>query len=153
KGGDLEYSMKFAPAYTSLYQALHGMGQFINSGGIGSLMARPALEVLSFVHFEFASIERSIGRTRELDADRAGASVTDSTALVTALFKVSEFSGRWPELWQDDADALSKGGPPKDLSEAFVTASKSVYAEMDFAANREKLLNSVASHPTDTHPT
>jgi Zn-dependent protease with chaperone function len=153
KGGDLAFSMKFAPAYASLHRSLGGVASHLNTQGATSLMALPAFTVLAFVYSEFARAERTIGRARELEADKIGASVSSALSLVTALLKVSEYAGTWSGIQQFNCKMLSEGKAYRDLSELFVTLSNQRFGELDFAADKANLLSSVVAHPTDSHPT
>ena len=107
RGGDVAYSMKFAPIYSRLTQALENLGQ--TTEGAAALGRLPAVVALSVCLLEFASAERSIGRERELEADRAGAEAADGLALARALVKVSLYGTQWSVLTKANIDALAEG--------------------------------------------
>jgi Zn-dependent protease with chaperone function len=79
RGEDVAYSMKFAPTYARLGQALSVLSQ--TTGSAADLGRLPAQVALSMCFMEFASAERSVGRERELLADKAGAQAATAQAL------------------------------------------------------------------------
>lgn len=147
KGSDTKFSERFYPIYrgtaTSI-ASLHAAG----GEGSGSVALLPAIAVLTHFLESFAVAEHKLGRDRELAADQAGAFVTDSRTMATALVKVHAFSGLWSNLQQAAVEALKEG-------KLFVNASKT-YA--DAAAHNatpaafDGIAETHLSHPTDSHP-
>ncbi len=95
RGLDTEYSLKFAPVYSRLSSALTAMSS--NDEGASALATLPAAVVLGVCLTEFATAERTVGRERELLADRAGAEAASATGMVisTMLTPVPARSPAW----------------------------------------------------------
>lgn len=153
KGEDTAYSMRFYPAYSKLYRAIGSMNQQADSENSSAIFAVPALATLSFVLEEFGVVERAIGRRREMEADKAGASVASAESLVTALMKVAEYSSIWTELREYNIGKLAEGTVYTDLAGIYCAAGDARFSEIDPVAMSEQLSSSTISHPTDTHPT
>jgi len=102
----------------------------------------------------FASKERTIGRTRELEADKKAAFIAPPEALISALVKIGLVARRWGELRAENIDALNKGMFLNNLCQRF-TESVLTMTGQDEALSRMLLVleNERVSHPTDTHPT
>lgn len=152
KGEDTVYSMRFYPPYTKLYNAMSNLQQQ-NEGGSQALFASVALAPLALILAEFATTERTIGRTRELEADRTSATVNGGQPLISSLLKISEYSPIWSELRMFNIDTLNEGNVFKNLANLFTDASEKRFDKLDFSDNLEQLLTTSQSHPTDTHPT
>ena len=69
------------PDYAGLRGAIHGM---LDSEGAVSWAALPAMHMLGFLHEQFAAKEATVGRARELEADKAGVEAASSDALARA---------------------------------------------------------------------
>ncbi|HEX2890935.1 M48 family metallopeptidase [Vineibacter terrae] len=149
KGEDTVYSLRFVPIYKSLGHALHSLS---GHEGASSFALIPAATLLGFFLERFAIAERGIGRQRELEADRAGASVAGEEPLASALIKVSTCAAGWQFVRSAMADALDHG---KTLTNASRFLRLHV-AEVLQAADKSQLLSEIATsrldHPTDTHP-
>lgn len=108
----------------------------------------PAFAMLSLFLEEFAKAERSIGRERELEADKAGASVASPRAIATSLLKIGAFAGLWSSIRSAMIDALNQG-------KAYTNVS-TFYVEVAASSAKPELVDEVAkvatAHPTDTHP-
>lgn len=150
RGEDVAYSMKFAPTYARLGQALAVLGQ--SSGSAADLGRLPAQVALSMCFMEFAYAERSVGRERELMADRYGAEAADAQALARALVKLSLFAPQWGALTTAHTDELAKGRTFTNLAQTYAGVCAQVTADLDWPAARDELGKSVQSHPIDTHP-
>ena len=150
RGEDVAYSMKFAPTNSRLGKALSSLGQ--TSNGTADLGRLPAQVVLTMCFLEFASAERSVGRNRELLADRAGAEAADNLTLARALVKVSLFSPQWAPLTNAHIDQLSEGRTFTNLSKTYAGLCREATSSLDWTAAREELGQFVQSHPIDTHP-
>ena len=150
KGEDTAYSLRFVPIYSGLGRALHGLSQHRGSAAIALL---PAMAVLRFFLERFAAAERTIGRDREIAADRVGASVGGAEALASALAKVSTFAPLWELVGKTMTDMLNGG---KSLINASVYFSDNVVAAVAPRVDGAKLFSEIATsrlaHPTDTHP-
>jgi Zn-dependent protease with chaperone function len=147
RGQDTKFSLKFYPIYSGTTQALAAI-QTREDEGASSLALLPAFAILSFFLEEFAKAERTIGRDRELEADRAGASVSSARAIATSLLKIGAFVPLWSDVRSAMVNALGEG-------KSFTNVS-TLYAEAAASAAKPELLDDIAkqatSHPTDTHP-
>ena len=152
RGEDTVFSLKFAPIFAGLAEALadtkFDKGEKIHHG----LAKVPARAILHFVMDVFAINERAISRQRELVADQAGAEASSAKALVTALTKTSLYAGLWDVLQNENIDWLNRGKATRNLSS--VLEGKARY---DF--DRDELIKVIAEvakrsipHPTDSHP-
>ena len=149
RGSDTIYSLKFAPTYGRLTQALSTLA---NGAGNASDIGRiPAVAALSAYLNRFAASERSVGRERELIADQAGASVSNPKALATALLKVAIFSGNWNWLTHKHIEELAVGRTFTQLSVTFTEVSE-LTADLNWPEMRDSVAATIQSHPTDTHP-
>lgn len=152
RGQDTDFSLRFYPIYAGTAQAL----QALNSDGDGkpqefglkSIGLIPATALLSFFMGQFAKAERTIGRDRELEADKAGASVASSSALATSLIKVAAYAPAWGFIRSAMVEALQE-------QKAYQNTS-SMFHELVVKNSKPEIFDgigaSVAVHPTDTHP-
>ena len=147
RGKDTKFSLRFYPIYTGTIRALAALENESNTG-TNSLALIPAMAVLSFFMEQFARSERTIGRTRELEADKAGVSISSSRALATSLLKIGAFAPLWVTIQSAMIKALNSGKSYANVS--------TIYAEMAIKNNNPALLDEIAdsatTHPTDTHP-
>ena len=150
RGLDTEYSLKFAPVYSRLSSALKAMSS--NDEGASALATLPAAVVLGVCLTEFATAERTVGRERELLADRAGAEAASATALASALVKVSLYSGQWSALTQKHIDILAEGNYFENLAGTYRAACESLFDGVDWQEAQASMLRFVQPHPIDTHP-
>lgn len=149
RGEDTEYSMKFSPVYTRLSAALGGLGEAEGSQGLAVL---PAIAVLSECLQSFAVAERTIGRERELLADRAGVEAASAEALASALVKVSMYSDYWNDLTKHHINILNEGRYFDNLAETFKGSCKNISADMNWDEAKRFFSQYVQPHPVDTHP-
>lgn len=149
RGQDTEYSLKFAPIYSRLTSALGGMG---SSEGASTFALLPAMAVLNVCLGQFAEAERTIGRERELLADRAGAEAASPEALASALVKVSLYSGYWNTLTQQQIDVLAEGRYLDNMSEVYQRACVDIHSSIDWEGAKPLFSEYVQPHPVDTHP-
>lgn len=149
RGQDTEYSLKFAPIYSRLTTALAGMG---SGDSASSFALLPAMAVLSVCLSQFAETERTIGRERELLADRAGAQASSADALAAALIKVSVYSSCWNSLTKQHIDVLANGRYFENLAEVYRGACDDMHAAIDWSDAKPLFIEYVQPHPVDTHP-
>jgi len=153
RGDDTEFSLKFAPVYAGLADALAdtkcSKGEKIHHG----LAKLPARALLSFMMDIFAINERAISRQRELLADQAGTEASSAKALVTALTKISLYAGLWDILQHENVDRLNRGKATRNLCSVLEGKAR-------YDVNREEMVKVIAEvvkrstpHPTDSHPT
>src|SRR5215475_778008 len=150
-GRDTLYSRRFAPIYAQITHSLDRLSNIESASDIAKL---PGLALLSILMTIFASKERTIGRTRELEADKKAASIAPPAALISALVKIGLVAHRWGELREANIDALNKGMFPNNLCQTFADSILTM-TDHDEALSRMLLVleNERVSHPTDTHPT
>jgi Zn-dependent protease with chaperone function len=153
KGEDTAYSMRFYPAYSKLSSALASMHAQAEDTSAATVFALPARSMLSFILGSFGTIERTIGRARELEADKVGASASSSEALISALLKFSEYVKLWGPLRHHNMEKLAEGQVYGNLPGLYCSMAQSAYAELDFDTARSELVEYKMAHPTDTHPT
>lgn len=147
RGEDTKFSLRFYPIYAGTAQALTAL-EGRNQDGAGTLALLPAFAILSFFMEQFAKAERTIGRNRELEADKAGASVASGQALATSLLKIGVCTPLWSSIRTAIVAALNQGKTYTNVS--------TLYAEVAASSVKPELLEEVAAtattHPTDTHP-
>lgn len=147
RGEDTKFSLRFYPIYAGTTQALAALQSRADQGA-GSLALLPAFAMLSLFLEEFAKAERSIERERELEADKAGASVASPRAIAASLLKIGVFAALWSGIRSAMIEALGQG-------KAYTNVS-TFYAEVAASSAKPELVDEVAkhatSHPTDTHP-
>jgi len=147
KGQDTKFSKRFFPIYRGTATSLAEL-QAAGGEGSGAIALLPAVVVLSYFLECFSVAESRLSRQRELEADRAAASVTNARIIATALVKLHAFAGVWEGLQDAAAKALREG-------KAFVNASKT-YAEAVGQSAGPGAFEGIAeghlSHPTDSHP-
>jgi Zn-dependent protease with chaperone function len=148
KGLDTKFSESFYPIYRGTASAIGALHETGGEESAASIALLPAIAILSYFFECFSVAESEISRDRELAADQAGARVTDSATMASALVKVHAFSGLWSGLQSAAADALKEG-------KAFVNASKA-YADMVASSAKPDALVGITdarlTHPTDSHP-
>ena len=149
RGEDTEYSLKFAPIYARLTTALEKMTGVEGSAQLATL---PAIAVLSVCLSEFASLERTVGRERELLADKAGVEAASALALAAALIKVSVYSALWNALYERQIAFLSEGQSYANLSETYRYACEHAFSTLDWDNARASFDEYIQPHPVDTHP-
>lgn len=147
RGDDTRFSIEFYPVYAGSSRALDsltdGSGNFWES-----LALWPAIAILSLFIDRFSIAESTIGRERELEADRAGASVSSPMAIALSLIKVGAYAPIWSELQDRMLAAQGKGGKMKNASLEFVTqAALGVKPSV-----LEAVVDDAIPHPTDSHP-
>lgn len=150
-GEDTLYSMRFAPTYRRLSEALVALFRHAGHGGLVGLMALPPASMMQFCLNRFSRAERRIGRERELLADRAGASITGPLPLATSLLKAGVYAPIWSPVIDQCVGLLDQGKAFRNVAEAFLAASKSYGAE-DARGKIDDVAGGVVAHPTDTHP-
>ena len=152
RGKDTVFSMKFAPVYAGMADAIGAMDIEGEEGALG-LAKIPALAVLSYMYESFSRNERSVARERELLADQAGAEVSGAFSLATALTKVSFYSAIWPSTQEKNIERLNSGKITRNLSTVFLDSAKYDIQHTQFKEILDAVLEEKIPHPTDTHPT
>jgi Zn-dependent protease with chaperone function len=147
-GGDTLYSKRFAPAYRGLSQARKSLSDEDGNGGL----AFPAVALIDYILFVFSRAERTIGRKRELRADKLGAGVGSPLELSTALVKLSVLSAIWHQEFGEMINRVQSGRFSRNISKNFAERVR-------YDVNHDKVsglaalsLEAEVAHPTDTHP-
>lgn len=151
RGEDTRYTMRFAPVYAGLGHAISAL-ESDEEEGLAALTKLPAISILSYMAEVFATNERSVGRTRELVADQAGAEASSRQALASALVKLSVYSGLWKLARTSNLDRLRQGKITRNLSSVFQDLAKYDVEHDSLEELKSQILNQRIPHPTDTHP-
>jgi Zn-dependent protease with chaperone function len=147
RGLDTAYSKAFAPVYIGGRESLVALTAATgNWRGIAML---PATKMLEAFFLSFAESERTIGRTRELEADKAGAEAASAEAIATSLLKLDATAGAWGGVFEAAIERTSLGQPLPNLSDDFVSRAHAAGPppDGDEEAEQARIL-----HPFDTHP-
>ncbi|QJR14075.1 M48 family metallopeptidase [Usitatibacter palustris] len=149
RGEDTKFSLGFYPVYAGTGRALAALESHSFEGGWQSLALWPGVAVLGFFYEAFAQAESAIGRDRELEADKCGASVANAEAIATSLLKVGAYAPAWGDVQQTIAESIQgKGMCPPNASLAFVQKALSgPVPKVDDVAMEDAI-----AHPTDSHP-
>ena len=149
-GDDVAYSLKFAPTYTRLGRAISELGS--TAGNVSDFFREPAVVALSICRLVFSAAERSVGRERELLADKAGAEASDAMSLTRALVKVSLYGGQWETVTNALTDEIVKGNSFTNVAQVYAGLCQNTVSGIDWASARDLLGKYVQPHPVDTHP-
>ena len=150
KGDDLTYSMKFAPVYRGLEDALGSLKK--NTEGAPAIAILPAAMLLSAMHMVFSRNEAKISRIRELEADKIAVEATSSEALALGLAKFSVYAGLWGHVRNKNADRISIGRISSNLCSVFEDSTRYDIEHSILSEVVENVASSTIAHPTDTHP-
>jgi Zn-dependent protease with chaperone function len=151
-GEDTAYTLRFVPIYQGLAHGLASLSSSTSNGASG-LALLPATVILGFCFEQFASAERTIGRQREIAADKIGASLNGSEPLITALIKTSAFTPIWYHMEKTTIEWLNSGQVANNLSDIFATHVVAVKENLEPKDLLAGIAETRQSHPTDTHPT
>lgn len=147
KGLDTKFSERFYPIYRGTVSSIDSL-QTAGGDDVRSIALLPAIAIMSYFLECFSVAESRISRERELAADQAAVSVTNTLAFASALTKVHAFAGLWNNLQESAIQALRE-------KKAFINVSK-VYADVVATSAQLEALEGVAEnrlpHPTDSHP-
>jgi Zn-dependent protease with chaperone function len=147
RGLDTKFSERFYPIYRGTATSIASL-QTAGGEGWGVVALLPAIAVLSYFLEAFAVAESRLGRERELEADKAGASVTSSEVMAAALVKVHAYCGVWEGLQEAVEDALKKGRMFANLASTYAET----VIQIATPSALENLSGKHLSHPTDSHP-
>jgi len=147
---DTAFSTKFAPVYRGLGNSINALSS-ANEGAL-SLAKLPALLVLASMYESFEKNVASISREREFEADKVGVSVSSGKDLAYSLSKVILFSPLWNNVRIDNIKRLNAGKISENLSLIFKDKSAYNLSKQQLDEQKENILASSISHPTDTHP-
>ena len=152
RGKDTYYSRKFSPVYSGLIHAVDAMENGETEGDALDIAKVPAVVLLSYMIDVFHRNVSSIGRVRELEADKAAVEVAPPTALATSLVKISLYAHAWNELQEALIARLGQGKMTRNLSKLFASAVKYDIKSEEFSDVLSDIAEENISHPTDSHP-
>lgn len=150
RGGDLDFSERFAPTYARLRRTIDTLNR---PAGLAAEIGRvPAIAALSLCESEFASAERTVGREREMLADKAGAEVVDARTLGCALIKSAVLADQWGSLTHSQLECIGRGQEVPRVAQAYALQCGAFIATLNWSTARTALEEAVQPHPVDTHP-
>jgi len=147
---DTEYSSKFAPVYRGLGNSINSLSE--GDGDATDWAKMPALFVLKSMYESFERNVASISREREFEADKVGVSVSSAKDLAFSLSKVIFFSSMWSNIRLENIERLNEGKISPNLSLIFKDSAAYNLNKKTLEDEKETILNSAVSHPTDSHP-
>lgn len=153
-GQDTKFSLRFYPIYRSASDALMNLEPEVlaaqGKGGSGAMMfaIMPVRVILGYFLEAFSVAESTIGRTRELQADKVGVKVANATTVATALVKIHAFAPYWRGVEDYMRKLISKGEVLVNASSFFGEYLRDNSKTGDFDGLDEVKI----SHPTDSHP-
>lgn len=150
RGGDTDYSMKFAPVYRGLFDAIKALEG--DDGKVDWLVALPGAMMLRLMYAAFARNERAISREREFEADRAGLEVARPRDLGTSLAKVAVYAPVWGKTRADNIARINAGKISANLSTVFVESARFDVGARFIGDVLAMVLTHRVPHPTDSHP-
>jgi len=151
RGEDTVYSLRFAPVYAGLGNALGALATDGTAGASG-LAKLPAIAMLSHMYEIFATNVATIGRDREHKADQAGAEAGSPLALSTALIKVSLYSDLWNDARRENIERIDQGNAAANLSLVFQDLARHDVEHKSMEEIMKSTLEQSIPHPTDSHP-
>lgn len=152
RGKDTIYSLKFAPAYAGLAEALAAT-KYEKGEKLFWIAKLPARAMLSLTMNVFAMNKGALSRERELLADQAGAEVSSPKALVTSLIKISAYSQLWDAIHRENIDRLNDGRTTRNLSSLLESRGRHDIETHTLDEIIDLVAKHSTAHPFDTHPT
>ena len=152
RGKDTIYSLKFAPAYAGLAEALAAT-RYEKGEKLFWIAKLPARAMLSLTMNVFAMNKGALSRERELLADQAGAEASSPKALVTALIKISAYSQLWDAIHRENIDRLNDGRTTRNLSSLLESRGRHDIETHTLDEIIDLVAKHSTAHPFDTHPT
>ena len=152
RGKDTIYSMKFAPAYAGLAEALEAT-RYEKGEKLFWIAKLPARAMLSLTMNVFAMNRGALSRERELLADKAGAEAASPKALVTSLVKISAYSMLWDAIYRENIDRLNDGRTTRNLSSLLESRGRHDIETHTLDEIIDLVAKHSIAHPFDSHPT
>jgi Zn-dependent protease with chaperone function/uncharacterized tellurite resistance protein B-like protein len=152
RGKDTIYSLKFAPAYAGLAEALAAT-RYEKGEKLFWIAKLPARAMLSLTMNVFAMNKGALSRERELLADQAGAEASSPKALVTSLIKISAYSQLWDAIHRENIDRLNDGRTTRNLSSLLESRGRHDIETHTLDEIIDLVAKHSTAHPFDTHPT
>ena len=152
RGEDTAYTLRFAPVYAGIGQAMDTLG--VGGGvGVANVAQMPAMAVLSLLMQIFARKEATVSRDREHQADQAATELGDASHIVTALIKTSAAGLTWDLVRQDNINQLNQGRAYKNLGPALMDNACAFVVQLRTDSALQDIVKGIEqSHPTDSHP-
>ena len=148
---DVAYSMRFAPTYARFGRTMRALAA--SSGyQVIDLAKWPAVVMLHACMARFVTLERTVGREREMLADQAGVEATDKHAFAHALVKTTLAGPLWGDLTQANVKLLADGKALSHLPSTFADGFSRLVQALDWQAVCGRLGDQVLPHPVDSHP-
>lgn len=151
RGADTEFSTRFSPLYTRLRQAMEGLNKEEYSW-VSSLAKRPVMFIVHDCYLRFAGAERTVGRERELLADRAAVEATSADTFARALVKVAACGPIWNQMVHAQLRHLGEGRSFDNMSTVYVSGLEDLGEGVDWVGHRAQWTQFSQPHPVDTHP-
>lgn len=152
RGKDTIYSMKFAPAYVGLAEALEAV-RYEKGEKLFWIAKMPARAMLSLTMNVFAMNKGALSRERELLADQAGAEASSAKALVTSLIKISTYSLLWDSIHRENIERLKNGQTSRNLSSLLESWCRHDIDSHTLGEIIDRVAKRSTAHPFDSHPT
>lgn len=152
RGKDTVYSMKFAPAYAGLAEALAAT-HYEKGDKLFWLAKLPARAMLSLTMNVFSMNMGALSRERELLADQAGAEAASAKALITSLIKISTYVELWNVIQRENIDRLNAGRTTRNLSSLLESRGRHDLETHTLDQIIDRVAKHSIAHPFDTHPT
>lgn len=152
RGDDTFYSMKFAPVYAGLGSSLRTLVASAEAGLLMQLSRIPAIILLLYLWNQFSLSTAAISRSRELEADKAGAEVSSSQALAHSLIKISLAIECWPEAIAALIRYKQKGSEIPEFGTIFKNTVNAAVRLADPDTILATVMDNEMVHPTDSHP-
>jgi Zn-dependent protease with chaperone function len=146
-GKDVLYSTIVAPAYRGIGAAYESLAKPRAGGNVGAVMSilrLPSLLFLANSYEYFATIDRTLQRSRELRADRVAAELYGKASFVEALEKTSLRSALYGKVAGSFAF--------KEAGAFFSEVDAAIAAAPEAAATAAEELRAEAEDPLDSHP-
>jgi Zn-dependent protease with chaperone function len=150
RGMDTKFSMEFYPIYAGSARALESLQSGDDSIATKAALY-PAMAILALFFDRFALAESAIGRARELEADKAGASVASPMAIALSLLKIGAYAPLWENLQDELYAAVEEKRPVANASRRFVEIAVQATAKVKPSA-LAVVAQEALPHPTDSHP-
>lgn len=144
RGDDTYYSRRVAPLYGAAGDAFGGLAA-AQRRGLGIVTLPVALMLQAVFGTLFGSLAE-MQRSRELEADRAGAEAASPRAVASGLVKLTRASGAWPSTFGAYVQGLAAGAVLPSVTDEFLARARAGAATSGDDADAR------LGHPFDTHP-
>ena len=152
RGEDTAYTLRFAPVYAGIGQAMDTLG--VGDGvGVANVAQMPAMAVLSLLMQIFSRKEATVSREREHRADEAAREIGDPSHIVTALVKTGAAGHCWRMVQEENVKHLNEGWAYNNLGLILTDYCSRFLKQLQRdVAFQDAIKGYEQSHPTDSHP-